>query len=190
MVKKYDPDITVHQMIETEDDRVEFLMGISQAMASRAGIRLNTKRLYAADGYAVQELLKVATTLYRASRADKFVEDDEDTEASSGSYRLQDIKGARSLASDITERGAKLHDLLKQEIEIRAERAKSIRFLDAISGNLENGSEQQYIEKALTDIIETTKDDAEKLKKQCGDLGADENALREKIKRKQNDLER
>jgi len=137
MVKKYDPDITVHQMIETEDDRVEFLTGISQAMASRAGIRLNTKRLYAADGYAVQELLKVATTLYHASRADKVVENEEDEDPGGSSYRLQDIKGARALASEITEKGAKLHDLLKQELEVRAERAKSIRLLDAISGNLE-----------------------------------------------------
>ena len=57
MVRKYDPDINCHQDIETEDDRVEFLQGISQAMASRASIKLNTKRLYAADGNAVQELV-------------------------------------------------------------------------------------------------------------------------------------
>jgi len=51
--------------IDTEDDRVEFLTSVAQAMASKAKIKLNIKRLYAADGRAVKELLKVAEMLYR-----------------------------------------------------------------------------------------------------------------------------
>lgn len=34
-------------------------------MMSRARIKLNAKKLYAADGYAVKELLKIASVLYR-----------------------------------------------------------------------------------------------------------------------------
>ncbi len=37
--------------------------------ATKAHVRLNTKKLYSADGYAVQEMLKVTTLLYSASRA-------------------------------------------------------------------------------------------------------------------------
>lgn len=34
-------------------------------MASLARIRLNTKKLYAAEGHAVRELLKIANILYK-----------------------------------------------------------------------------------------------------------------------------
>ena len=35
----------------------------------KAHIKLNTKRLYSADGYAVKELLKVTTVLYNAMKS-------------------------------------------------------------------------------------------------------------------------
>ena len=34
-------------------------------MAAKARVKINTKKLYAADGRAVQEMLKIATLLYR-----------------------------------------------------------------------------------------------------------------------------
>jgi clusterin-associated protein 1 len=34
--------------------------------ASKANIKLNTKRIYQADGYAVRELLKATSVLYNA----------------------------------------------------------------------------------------------------------------------------
>lgn len=40
-------------------------MPCSQVMMSKARIKLNAKKLYAADGYAVKELLKIATVLYK-----------------------------------------------------------------------------------------------------------------------------
>ncbi|GMH84498.1 hypothetical protein TL16_g09944 [Triparma laevis f. inornata] len=191
MVKRYDPDITVHTAIESEDDRVEFLTSIAVSMQSKAGIKLNTKKLYAADGHAVKELLKVATTLYHASRYTEEDGGEEDSEVSAPvTNRLTDVKAARSLASEITERGARLHDLLKAEMDVRSHRLKSLRFLDAISGNLESGPEQQWVEKELRGIVESTKDSVDTMKKQVQDFDADEKALVEKIKRKQTDLER
>lgn len=41
---------------------------MAQFMATETHVRLNTKRLYGADGYAVKELLKIASLLYNASR--------------------------------------------------------------------------------------------------------------------------
>ncbi len=46
-----------------------FLNAIAQALLSRAHLQLNTKHLYAANGIAVKELLKLATVLYKAQRA-------------------------------------------------------------------------------------------------------------------------
>ncbi|CAM9751955.1 unnamed protein product, partial [Discosporangium mesarthrocarpum] len=71
MVKRYDPDIDISDNIESEDDRVDFLTGVATAMMVKAHIKLSAKKLYAADGYAVKELLKLATVLYSASRAEE-----------------------------------------------------------------------------------------------------------------------
>jgi hypothetical protein len=43
---------------------------------------------------------------------------------------MHDVKAARQLASDITQSGAKLYDLLENENTERQERAKALRFLD------------------------------------------------------------
>merc|ERR1719231_1903080 len=91
---------SISDNIESEDDRVEFLTSISTALHSRAKIKLNAKRLYAANGNAVRELLKVATTLYEAQRAP-------------------------ALASEITDRGARLYDLLGKEKDVRTERTRA-----------------------------------------------------------------
>ncbi len=39
--------------------------------ASKAHLKLNTKKLYGADGYAVKELLKISSILYSAMRSNK-----------------------------------------------------------------------------------------------------------------------
>jgi clusterin-associated protein 1 len=40
----------------------------AMSQASKANIKLNTKRIYQADGYAVRELLKATSVLYSALR--------------------------------------------------------------------------------------------------------------------------
>jgi clusterin-associated protein 1 len=108
----------------------------------KAKIRLNTKRLYAADGKAVKELLKIATVLYDALRANSQVAaEDPDAEAAPMPSQLKNIKvppslapicphsshgaqGARLLATEITENGARLFDLLGKERDVRQERSK------------------------------------------------------------------
>ena len=199
MVKRYDPDISVHEGIESEDDRVSFLTSIAAALHSKAGIRLNCKRLYAADGHAVKELLKVSTCLYDASRSSVDVggggQDDPLADFASGdafgrASQLGDVKGCRALASSIAERGARLHDLLVAELAVKTVRAKSIRFLDALSGSLETGAEHLHIERSLQALLDGARDEADKLNKQVSELDSDERDLTEKIKRKQTDLER
>jgi hypothetical protein len=64
---RYDPDTGILDDIDTPQERVQFLQDIAQTMFVKARIKLNIKRLYAADGKAVREILKVADLLYRAS---------------------------------------------------------------------------------------------------------------------------
>ena len=66
LAKRYDPKAEISDNIEDEANRVEFIKSIASLFASKARIKLNTKKLYQADGYAVQELLKVSTILYKA----------------------------------------------------------------------------------------------------------------------------
>merc|ERR1711907_871552 len=59
LVKRYDPSADISSDIDSEQDRVIFIKSVAQFMATKAHIKLNTKKLYQADGYAVKELLKV-----------------------------------------------------------------------------------------------------------------------------------
>lgn len=62
---RYDPHVHIPESIDTEAARIQFLAAVAAVMASKARIALKTKSLYAADGRAVKELLKVARTLHR-----------------------------------------------------------------------------------------------------------------------------
>lgn len=46
------------------------------------------------------------------------------------SYQLGDVKEARALATEITERGARLYELLGKEKEARPQRLKAVAFLE------------------------------------------------------------
>lgn len=190
MIKRYDPAIHVTEEIDTEDDRVEFLCSAAQAMAAKAKIKLNTKRLYAADGRAVKELLKIAQELYSASRVQAEKEEADGEEPTTMPSQLKNIKGARALATEITEGGARLFDLLGKERQVRHERAKALKFLDAIAGNLDSTAEHEYVEKSIQELVSAMKENIENMQKECKALEVNEQDLDEKIKRKQGELER
>ncbi len=69
MARRYDPSAHIPESIETESARVAFLSAVCAAVASKARVPLKTKALYAADGRAVKEMLKVARLLYRCAGA-------------------------------------------------------------------------------------------------------------------------
>jgi clusterin-associated protein 1 len=121
----------VDDSITTESERVSFLKTVSQLMASRARIKLNMRRLYAADGHAVKELLKIASVLYQATK--RSTKDDSTGAAEFHlSTKAFDVKQSRHLASEITTRGAALYDMLEAEHELKDLRQKAInRNLDS-----------------------------------------------------------
>ncbi len=127
LAKLYDPETTVSDRVEFEQERVDFLSSIAAMLAAKARLKLNTKKLYASDGRAVQELLKLATLLYKSIQTSQNAEKEE---AVPTPIKVQDVKAARVLASDITQSGAKLYDLLANEVADRYERLQTLRFLD------------------------------------------------------------
>ena len=130
LVQRYDPQAHIPDNIDTEDDRVEFLTTIATVLASKARLKMKTKRLYAADGSAVKELLKLARLLHRAHLSQFDTDEAGDGGANEGdpdaslsfstTSKLHDIKRARELAREIPSCGARLHDLLSHEKEMRA----------------------------------------------------------------------
>jgi len=86
------------------------------------------------------------------------VYDDDDTNTQmmdfNTSSKLHNLNAARQLANEIAESGSKLFDMLGNERQLRADRDKALEFLDSISRNLDQNSEQQYIEKCIRNIID------------------------------------
>lgn len=180
LVTRYDRALDIGDDISTESDRVTFLKTITQLMASRARVKLNMKRLYAADGYAVKELLKVASILYKAtSKADEDGEDLSGAEFTLSS-KVFEVKNTRQLASEITQRGAALYDALESEPELRELR------LRAISRNMDMDEIEACVKEAMAEVSEGIRGVEQMLE----NLEKDEKNLDQKIEKRKSELER
>eukprot|EP00397_Hematodinium_sp_SG-2012_P034129 GEMP01036560.1.p1 GENE.GEMP01036560.1~~GEMP01036560.1.p1 ORF type:complete len:430 (+),score=78.83 GEMP01036560.1:114-1292(+) len=188
LLHRYDPNVCIPDDISTEQCRVEFIKDVTEKIYMRTGLRLNTKQLYRADGYAVKELLKLAKMLYDAQRSvdNNNIESKDDFT----SAKLQDLKTTRSICTTIVDSGVKLYDLLGKEDEYRPEREKAIRFLDGISRNLDSNSEHEQVERALNNMLQTHQEKLVHLRQLSDELSQDEKNLDGKIKKKKQELER
>lgn len=185
---RYEPNAEISDDIEEEKDRVNFIRSVAMLFHSKARIKLNPKKLYTADGYAVQELLKISSMLYNAYN----VKGDEQEESRDFVLptRLSNLKGTKTLAQEIIDSGAKLHDLLEKEGELRDHREKALQFLENISRDLQSNNEQDYIEKKVKEIIQQQTENIKEMQNVVTNLEKDEKVLDEKIKRQSQALER
>jgi clusterin-associated protein 1 len=78
-------------------------------------VKLNPKKLYMADGYAVKELLKIANLLHQATKPLK----DAPSTVGDLTDQLAMIKFVRSMATNLTEKGADLYHYLGKEENLR-----------------------------------------------------------------------
>jgi len=179
LVKRYEPSAEISEGVSNMQDRVIFLKQAAQLMQAKGRIKLNTKRLYQADGYAVKELIKIAQVLYSAIKSNP-EEDDEVLGGDNFSLKLNDLKDVRDLASEITEHGSQLAELLNKEDELREARQR------AIARNAEMTDIQKIIKQSIQQAEETKKS---KLK-MIGELEEDEKLLRKKIEKKTAELDR
>ncbi|XP_064528657.1 clusterin-associated protein 1 isoform X2 [Pseudopipra pipra] len=185
LVKRYEPQTDIPADVETEQDRVFFIKAVAQFMATKAHIKLNTKKLYQADGYAVKELLKVTSVLYGAThtqggqRADLREDDSAKFKLDLGS-KVADLKAARQLASEITSKGAVLYDLLGKEMELREARTESI------ARPLEINEAEKVMKIAIDSVLEQVR----KTKDMLNNVALDESNLEAKIEKRKLELER
>ncbi|KAL3877093.1 hypothetical protein ACJMK2_034848 [Sinanodonta woodiana] len=186
LVKRYDPTADVHGDTDTEQDRVIFIKSVAEFMATKAHIKLNTKKLYQADGYAVKELLKVTSVLYNAMKTNvvnqltNSEEDDNSPVSFDISSRISELKEARKLATEITVKGAALYDLLGKEVDLRELRTV------AIARQLEINE----VEMSLQASIKAVENEIKKTVHMLENVASDEANLEAKIEKKKNELER
>jgi clusterin-associated protein 1 len=191
--------------VDTEQDRVLFVKSVAQFMvetarwnirlthrcidvsslssqATKAHIKLNTKKLYGADGYAVKELLKIASMLYDAMRTNRVNQENLESEVSSTDFNTKsaDLKMCRQLASEITQHGSKLSDLLKQEVELREMR------MAAIARPLELNEIEKGVQSGIGNVTDQIRQTVTRL----DNLASDEANLETKIEKKKQELER
>ncbi|XP_056270762.1 clusterin-associated protein 1 homolog [Pseudoliparis swirei] len=184
LVKRYEPQADIPPDVETESDRVFFVKAVAQFMATKAHIKLNTKRLYQADGYAVKELLKITAMLHGATKASSAAGAPADPDSSRRRFdlgsRISDLKAARQLASEVTSRGASLYDLLGKEVELREMRTASI------ARPLEINETEKVLRAAIREVVERV----EKTKDMLSNVVSDEASLDAKIEKKKQEQER
>ncbi|XP_025858782.1 clusterin-associated protein 1 isoform X5 [Vulpes vulpes] len=182
---RYEPQTDIPSDVETEQDRVFFIKAIAQFLATKAHIKLNTKKLYQADGYAVKELLKITSVLYNAMKT-KGMEGSQIGEEDISKFKfdlgskIADLKAARQLASEITSKGASLYDLLGKEVELRELRT------EAIARPLEINETEKVMRIAIKDILAQV----QKTKDLLNNVASDEANLEAKIEKRKLELER
>ncbi|KAJ1556774.1 Clusterin-associated protein 1, partial [Nowakowskiella sp. JEL0078] len=132
-----------------------------------------------ADGHSVRELLKVANLLYDA-RETNFAEEEEIGPPLDISSRLGQLKTCRVLASEITEKGASLYDLLGKEMELK----------DIRSAVISKPFELRIIESEVMEAIKMLQETLSITKSAVENLVADESNLTSKIEKKKVDYER
>ncbi|XP_072044616.1 clusterin-associated protein 1-like [Amphiura filiformis] len=186
LVKRYDPNADIPTDTDTEQDRVIFIKSVAQFMATKAHIKLNTKKLYQADGYAVKELIKVTSVLYGAMKTNIGGDDDDNDNSgpSALSYdissKISDLKASRQLASEITSKGASLYDLLGKEVELREMRTTAIN----------RPLEINEIERGLKGSTKAVEHQIKKTQQMLENVASDEANLEAKIEKKKSELER
>uniref|UniRef100_A0A6T8KI49 Clusterin-associated protein 1 n=1 Tax=Hemiselmis andersenii TaxID=464988 RepID=A0A6T8KI49_HEMAN len=181
LVKRYEPNADITKQLDTMQDRVIFLKQCAQLMASKGRIKLNPKRLYQADGYAVKELIKIASVLYSSMQSNPDDDDDLSVGGEAFSIKLNDLKDVRDLATDITQHGASLAELLAKEDSLRDARQR------AISRDMQGSDD---VHKFIQESIQSAKDNMSSKSKLMGDLKTDEAALEKKLQKKVAELER
>ncbi|ORX77144.1 hypothetical protein BCR32DRAFT_223596 [Anaeromyces robustus] len=180
LVKSYDPAIEVLNDLSSEKDPIVFIKTITSYMTTKANIKLNPKKLYTADGYAVKELLKIANELFKAKNFEEEITDDSIMTATNIQSKLQDLKTCRALSAEITTRGANLYDLLEKEVELREMRAL------VLAKPFELSSMETDVNQALLHIQQKLTETQLKLE----NLSADEVNLKGKIQKRKVELDR
>eukprot|EP00388_Colpodella_angusta_P031890 GDKK01024710.1.p1 GENE.GDKK01024710.1~~GDKK01024710.1.p1 ORF type:complete len:459 (-),score=112.63 GDKK01024710.1:146-1522(-) len=193
LLRKYDSSIHIPDHIEKEQDRINFITRAVEVIGQKAKIKLNPRKLYNADGRAVQELLKFATFLYESLRASNSVlkngDMDREILESKLSKRLEDVRALKTVPSEIVLTGQALITLLQSEMNNREFRDKAIAYLEQSSVDV-SGTGQQKLMTDVQRLLTTDREDLKRLQEELRLLEADGQQARETYEREKEDTAR
>uniref|UniRef100_A0A9J2PQG5 Clusterin-associated protein 1 n=1 Tax=Ascaris lumbricoides TaxID=6252 RepID=A0A9J2PQG5_ASCLU len=215
IVHRFDPNSHLPTILDTEQERVVFIKTAVLILLQKARIKLNPKKLYQADGYAVQELAVVVRLLYGTAKQPL---DDEGGVAAWNAMRskvntkVQEVHECRQLAAQISQTGATLYDLLAKELiaAVSSHRLSSFPFFnsklefhlwtslsliimyqlqEARSKALSFSLDLADAEKAIKQAIEAIQGELAQINRNLQNINSDEAALDGKIERKKREYD-
>ena len=184
LCQRYDKNMEILDEIRTEHDRVAFLKSVAEQLLVKARVKLNIKNLYSSNGFAVRELLKIATLLHDAHRNATLEQEDDDNDSSAidigANKKFADIKLTRSLSADITKYGSRLHELLGSHAEAK----------DSASRALGKNFDVNTLQRQLLEMNSQVAEQTDNLRNMLANLASDEQNMQQRIDKKRSELER
>ncbi|XP_013111889.1 clusterin-associated protein 1 [Stomoxys calcitrans] len=169
--------------INTQEERVLLIRSATEFFVTKSAIKLNPRKLYAASAVTAGELQKI-TRLLIAPSANEDNQEEEDNYRSLNQVdigdKIEDLRRARELSSDLTQRGATLHELLQKEMNNKEARlAQANRPMELAS-----------VERTLKNAVASSQLKLQANKAQLENARVELNALQSKLQRKKAELER
>jgi len=177
----YEPREQIPTSVESEHERLALIKAVATLFLTKQHIRLNAKRLYQADGYAVKELLKLVTQLVEAVRSAP----SGDSEATlsrtlNSAIKNHEIKELRDKVAKLSRSGATVYEALDIELRCKNERQRAIQ----------THRELAEVEGAIKQATKIADKNAEMALGKLGNAAGDEQSVQTKIEKKRAELER
>eukprot|EP00892_Ulva_mutabilis_P007569 jgi/Ulvmu1/5184/UM021_0201.1 len=184
LLKRYDPGTTVQDDIDTQSERMRFLESVAQALYIKARLKLNIKRLYAADGKAVPELLKLTDLLFVASQqahtdAEELTRNTDLALEALGHLETT-MKAARVAASDIQLVGERIYAHLGKEADLLRNRQQI----------LAHQADKVDVSRAIQEAIDQLVEEDAQLHVKMSQIDVQKTENGDKLRRKQTERER
>lgn len=169
--------------IASKEERVLLIRSATEFFVTKSAIKLNPRKLYAASAVTAGELQKISRLLITPSNTDDNQEEDDHYRSLNQvdiGDKMDDLRRARELSSDLTQRGATLHDLLLKEM-----RNKEARLTQA-----NRPMELASVERTLKNAVASSQVKLQGNRAQLENARVELNALNSKLQRKKAELER
>ena len=169
--------------ITSKEERVLLIRSATEFFVTKSAIKLNPRKLYAASAVTAGELQKITRLLITPNSTDDNQEEDDHYRSLNQvdiGDKMDDLRRARELSSDLTQRGATLHDLLLKEM-----RNKEARLAQA-----NRPMELASVERTLKNAVASSQIKLQGNRAQLENARVELNALNSKLQRKKAELER
>jgi clusterin-associated protein 1 len=174
----YDPDIVVIADLSSEIGRVDFIRSIVQQMAVRSGVRMNPRKLYASDPFAIRELLKLAGPIYRGTLACQ--RDPSGSASAKTTTQAPSVQRISQLSSSVPKHSADIYDQLEKELQIRPARTQILASMPPLDA----------VEKNVIAAVDSASTRFDTLSTELEKLTRDEETLKSKIAQRKHELDR